>query len=192
VSQLLKYHHSSVEIQRIFDTLWDCRLAISVVNGFVYMQKLSWNNFNEGMTLIETVKRFRDRHGCYPESVHIDEIYRTRENIRYCKEHGIRISGPRLGRPPKEPSLVDKKLARQDALDRNHSEKAVWLTNSFRTVLGLAALIWVTPNDVIKNNGYFANRLLSTLFDIMPISSNMNWYPKSIRKEVCPLFFPHI
>ncbi len=27
------------------------KLAISVVNGFAYMEKLSWDNFNEGMTL---------------------------------------------------------------------------------------------------------------------------------------------
>ncbi len=29
--------------------------------------------------------------------------YRSRENIRYCHEHGIRISKPKLGRPLKEP-----------------------------------------------------------------------------------------
>ena len=28
-----------------------------------------------------------------------DQIYRTRENRSYCKEHGIRLSGPKLGRP---------------------------------------------------------------------------------------------
>ena len=28
-------------------------------------------------------------------------IYRNRENLRYCKERGIRLSGPALGRPKK-------------------------------------------------------------------------------------------
>ncbi len=27
------------------------KMAISVVNGFAYLVKLSWDNFNEGMTL---------------------------------------------------------------------------------------------------------------------------------------------
>ncbi len=74
------------------------------------------------MTLIEAVERYRLRHGFYPESVHVDKIYRTRENIRYCHKHGIRISGPKLGRPPKEPDPAARKQAHQDALDRNVSE----------------------------------------------------------------------
>lgn len=95
------------------------KLAISVVDGFAYLEKLSWDNFNEGMTLIETVERYRLRHGFYPASVHVDTIYRTRENIRYCLGKGIRISGPRLGRPPKEPDPAVIKQTRRDALDRN-------------------------------------------------------------------------
>lgn len=98
------------------------KLAISVVDGFTYLEKLSWDNFNEGMTLKESVERYKLRHGSYPESVHVDTIYRTRENIRYCQEHGIRISGPRLGRPPKEPDPKVIRQARQDARDRNCSE----------------------------------------------------------------------
>jgi len=98
------------------------KLAISVIDGFAYLEKLSWDNFNEGMTLIQAVERYRLRHGFYPESVHVDKIYRTRDNIRYCHKHGIRISGPKLGRPPKEPDLAARKQAHQDALDRNCSE----------------------------------------------------------------------
>ncbi len=98
------------------------KLAISVVNGFAYMEKLSWDNFNEGMTLIEAIERYKLRHGFYPESVHVDKIFRTRANILYCLERGIRISGPKLGRPPKEPDPVARKQAHQDALDRNCSE----------------------------------------------------------------------
>ena len=98
------------------------KLAISVVDGFTYLERLSWDNFNEGMTLKESVERYKLRHSCYPESVHVDTIYRTRENIRYCQERGIRISGPRLGRPPKEQDPKVIQQARQDARDRNCSE----------------------------------------------------------------------
>lgn len=98
------------------------KLAISVVDGFVHMEKLSWDNFNEGMTLKEAIERYNFRHGYYPESVHVDKIYRSRDNIRYCLEKGIRISGPRLGRPPSEPDPAIRKQACQDALDRNVSE----------------------------------------------------------------------
>ena len=94
------------------------KLAISVVDGLAYLEKLSWDNFGEAMTLIEALECYYERFGYYPLSVHVDKIYRTRENINYCKSKGIRLSGPRLGRPPKEPDPALKKLARQDELDR--------------------------------------------------------------------------
>jgi len=33
--------------------------------------------------------------------VHVDKIYRTKENREWCKEKSIRLSGPKLGRPLK-------------------------------------------------------------------------------------------
>ena len=75
------------------------KLAISCVTGYVFLDRLSWNNFNESEDLIAQIERFRVRTGHYPESVHADQIYRTRGNLRWCKRHGIRLSGPPLGRP---------------------------------------------------------------------------------------------
>uniref|UniRef100_UPI00403E7050 transposase n=1 Tax=Microcoleus sp. TaxID=44472 RepID=UPI00403E7050 len=57
-----------------------------------------------------------------PESVHADRIYRTRENRAWCKERGIRISGPPLGRPPANVSKETKKQAREDERIRNAIE----------------------------------------------------------------------
>jgi len=51
--------------------------------------------------------------------VHVDKIYRTRDNRAWCQERGIRISGPPLGRPPKNVSPEKKKQAREDELIRN-------------------------------------------------------------------------
>ncbi len=39
------------------------------------------------------------RTGHYPERLLADPIYRTRDNRKFCKLHGIRLSGPKLGRP---------------------------------------------------------------------------------------------
>ena len=43
-----------------------------------------------------------------------DQIFRNRANRAFCKVHGIRLSGPRLGRPPKE---TDRDVIRQERLD---------------------------------------------------------------------------
>jgi hypothetical protein len=98
------------------------KVAISVVDGYTMMEKTSWDSFNEGTTLIESVERYVERLGCYPEAILADKIYRTRDNLRYCTEHGIRLSGPKLGRPPKHVNPEQKKLERQDMGERNAVE----------------------------------------------------------------------
>jgi hypothetical protein len=92
------------------------KLSASCINGCVFLDRLSWDNFNESGDLITQIKRFRERFGHYPESVHVDQIYRTRDNIRWCKENGIRLSGPPLGRPSQDPKVQSqlKQQARQD------------------------------------------------------------------------------
>lgn len=100
------------------------KLAISVVNGYSYMEHLSFDNFNEGTTLIASVENFKQRFGHYPEAVIADKIYRNRDNITYCKKYNIRLSGPPLGRPVKDPELLRQQYRqeRQDSGIRNAVE----------------------------------------------------------------------
>jgi IS5 family transposase len=74
-------------------------LLNSLVNGYAFLERQSWDNFNEGVTLIESLETYKSRFGVYPIVVLADQIYRTRENQEFCKAHGIRLSGPALGRP---------------------------------------------------------------------------------------------
>ena len=106
------------------NTEFGAKVAISVIGGYSFVEHLSWDAFNEGITLIESVERYRIKHGFYPEAVLADKIYRTKENLRYCEEHGIRLSGPRLGRPPADKVIQkeQKRLERQDAGERNAVE----------------------------------------------------------------------
>ena len=70
--------------------------------GHARMEKISFDPYNEGGFLIDAIERYKARTGRYPERVLADQIYRTRANRKYCEEHGIRLSGPKLGRPPKK------------------------------------------------------------------------------------------
>jgi IS5 family transposase len=92
------------------------KLSVSVVDGFCYVDRLSWDNYNESADLSEQIERYRARYGHYPCSVHADKLYRTRENRRYCQQRGIRLSGPALGRPRKDPTQ-SKAHRRQQRLD---------------------------------------------------------------------------
>jgi hypothetical protein len=96
------------------------KVSISVVDGFSFVERIGWDPYNESCDLIEQIQQYRRRFGYYPESVHVDRIYRTRENRRYCKAKGIRLSGPPLGRPSDEAELLKEQteLQRQDELDR--------------------------------------------------------------------------
>ena len=99
------------------------KFAISCVAGYVFLDRLSWNNFNESEDLIAQIDRFRVRTGHYPESVHADQIYRTRDNLRWCKRHGIRLSGPPLGRPSLDET--QQALLRQQTRDDESVRVAV-------------------------------------------------------------------
>jgi len=110
------------------DTEFGAKISISLVHGISFVDHISWDNYNESCDLIAQIEAYRSRYGCYPESVHADKIYRNRENRRYCKHHQIRLSGPRLGRPPKvtqenaKALQAAKQQARQDEIDRNAVE----------------------------------------------------------------------
>jgi IS5 family transposase len=105
-------------------TEFGAKLSVSLTDGYVRLDRLSWDNFNESTDLITQVEHYKERCGYYPQSVHVDKIYRTRANRTYCNTNGIRMSGPPLGRPPKvtesnkEAIKNQKQIARQDELDR--------------------------------------------------------------------------
>jgi len=104
------------------DTEFGAKLSLSVVDGFSFVDRLSWDNYNESLDLVTQIKRYKRRFGFYPESVHADKIYRTRENRAFCKQHGIRMSGPPLGRPPKHVPKEERKQAAADEAIRNQVE----------------------------------------------------------------------
>ena len=98
------------------------KISVSKVGRFAFLDRLSWDAYNESADLKPVVESYRERYGRYPESVHVDAIYRTRENRRYCGERGIRISGPPLGRPKLNPTREEKRQAAEDERDRIHIE----------------------------------------------------------------------
>ncbi len=100
------------------------KVSLSLVDGFSFVDRIDWNNYNESGDLIWQIEKYRKRFGFYPESVHADQIYRNYDNRLYCKKYGIRLSGPPLGRPKKvtaenaEQLKREKQLHRQDEIDR--------------------------------------------------------------------------
>lgn len=102
------------------------KLDISVVNGYTRLETLSFDAYNEASFLESVIERYRLRTGKYPARVLADKIYRNRENLGYCKEHGIRLSGPALGRPKKD-DIPNKQQDYADICDRVEVERRISL-----------------------------------------------------------------
>lgn len=98
------------------------KIDVSNSGGLLRIERYSYEAFNESKDLIMVIERYRQRTGVYPQRVLVDQIYRTRENRRYCHDKHIRISGPELGRPAKH-RQQNLKIEHQDERDRTQIER---------------------------------------------------------------------
>jgi hypothetical protein len=73
------------------------KISVSCFDNYVFLDHLSWDNFNESGDFQAQIEAYKSFTGYYPDSVHVDKIYRTRVNRAWCKERGIRISGSPKG-----------------------------------------------------------------------------------------------
>jgi hypothetical protein len=103
------------------------KISVSLVDGVSFVDRISWDAYNESVDLVEQIEAYHRRFWHYPASVHADHIYRTRENRRYCLSKGIRLSGPPLGRPRKvsEATAEQVKQEQQQCRDDATARMAV-------------------------------------------------------------------
>ena len=87
-----------------------------LVDGISFIEKLSFNAFNEGTRLMHCLKMHKKLFGVDAKKVGGDTGYAGTENRDYCKANGIQTSFVKRGRPfgekKKEKDLVRKELAR--------------------------------------------------------------------------------
>ena len=87
-----------------------------LVDGISFIEKLSFNAFNEGTRLVHGLKMHKRLFGVEAKKVGGDTGYAGTENRDYCKANGIQTSFVKRGRPfgekKKEKDLVRKELAR--------------------------------------------------------------------------------
>ena len=87
-----------------------------LVDGISFIEKLSFNAFNEGTRLVHCLKMHKRLFGVEAKKVGGDTGYAGTENRDYCKANGIQTSFVKRGRPfseeKKEKDLVRRELAR--------------------------------------------------------------------------------
>lgn len=80
-------------------TEFGAKIHLSMIDGYSFVDTISWEAFHEGNHLPEYVENYNTRYGYYPEKVVVDKLYATRKNRKWLKERGIKLSAKPLGRP---------------------------------------------------------------------------------------------
>ena len=54
------------------------KLSVSCIDKYIFLLPISWENYNESEDLKVTVELFKNYKYYFPESVHVDPIYRAK------------------------------------------------------------------------------------------------------------------
>ncbi len=127
------------------------KINVSLMNGFAFLDDLSWEAFNEGTRLMSTVEKYKQRFGYYPEEVLADKIYCNRANRASLKLLGIKLIAKPLGRP----KAVDVEHVRPG--ERNPIEgkfgqgKTAYGLNLIRARLDQTSESWIATIILVLN-----------------------------------------
>jgi hypothetical protein len=154
-------------------TEFGAKVAVSVIGGYTFVDKISWDAYNESSDLIPTIEKYRRTYGNYPEAVMVDKIYRTQTNIKYCNSKGIRISGPKLGRP-KKGETYDKIQAHRDSGIRNAVESKFGI-GKIAYGLGRVMTKLKDTSETSINLTFLAMNFAKSLFAFL-------WYSRFLKK----------
>ena len=156
-------------------TEFGSKIEVSLVAGFMFIDYLSWDAFNEGTYLIDSVEKYKKRFGHYPADVLADQIYCNRENRRALKALHIKLVAKPLGRPsaqavknhvrPGERNPIEGKFGQgkvKYGLDniraRLRTTSESWIA-SIALVLNLVALTRHAPLRILER--FLSHMLLS-------------------------------
>ncbi len=152
------------------------KVQVSMMNGFAFLDDLSWEAFNEGTRLIHSVEKYHPRMGYYPKRVLADKIYCTRENRRILKELGIELRAKPLGRP----KVVETEHVRPG--ERNPIEgkfgqaKTAYGLNRIKARLPNTSESWIATIILVLNLVKLAGSVtLIQFFERLSFSARSQW-----------------
>lgn len=142
------------------------KIGASIVNGYTYVDRLSWDAYNESSDLVAQMELYKLRFGMFPKEVQADKLYLGKENRKYIKACHVNCYNRPLGRPPKEENdshADDKKRAigeRNEIEGTFGTSKRVYRANNIRAKLDDTADTWIGACFFAKNVMKFLRGLL--------------------------------
>lgn len=128
------------------------KLQVSMVNGFTFIDHLSWDAFNEGQYLQVSVENYKRRFGYYPKEVLADQIYCTRENRRLLKEKGIHLVAKPLGRPSSQAVAVHLSPGERNPIEGKFGQaKTAYGLDNIKAKLKQTSESWIASIALVLN-----------------------------------------
>ena len=90
------------------------KIGASIMNGYTYVDHLSWDAYNESSDLAMQLELYKKRFGMLPQEVQADKLYLGKANMNLIKDCHVDCYNHPLGRPPKDENdrhAEDKKRA---------------------------------------------------------------------------------
>lgn len=137
------------------------KLGLTLDEGFVKAQTISYDAYNENADLIPHVLAYKELHGYYPELVQVDKIYGSNKNRAWCKQHNIRMTVVPKGKS-KKMTAREKKKYRTELSEPNAVEgkigqaKQGYGLNNVKAKLKNTSMSWIGATLLIPNLIKFA------------------------------------
>ncbi len=147
------------------------KVGASIVNGYTYVDHLSWDAYNESSDLVTQMELYKKRFGMLLREVQADKLYLGKENRKYIKACHVDCYNHPLGRPPKEENDEHAEDKRRAVGERNWIEatfgtsKRIYRANNIRAKLNDTADTWIGACFFAKNIMKFLRGLLCLFFE---------------------------
>lgn len=143
------------------------KIQVSMMDGFAFLEELSWEAFNEGTRLLKTIEQYKSRTGYYPKEVLVDKIYCNRTNRAKLKELGIALIAKPLGRP-KAMSIHIRPGQRNPIEGKFGQGKSAYGMNRIKARLQQTSESWIATIilvlNLVKLTGHVPYWLITSIF----------------------------
>ena len=133
-------------------TEFGSKIQMSLVGGFAFIDHLSWEAYNEGGLLMDSVEKYKIRFGFYPAEVLADQIYCTRENRRQLKLLDIKLIAKPLGRPSAQAVKNHVRPGERNPIEGKFGQaKVAYGLNEIRARLSQTSTSWIAAIALVLN-----------------------------------------
>ena len=157
-------------------TEFGSKIQMSLVEGFAFIDHLSWEAFNEGKYLKDSVEKYKSRFGFYPAEVLADQIYCTRENRTQLKLLDIKLIAKPLGRPSAQAVKIHLSPGERNPIEGKFGQaKVAYGLNKVRAKLPSTSTSWIAAIALVLNLVKLTRQALVSLIFFLKIMSGKNY-----------------